>query len=81
MGIQTTIPVIFGVLTVNTDAQAKERSTGSNNHGAQWGKAAVEMALLRQSALGKKKRQFMGFGSTDEDPSAAIPVGDKKIGF
>ena len=81
VGIQTTIPVIFGVLTVNTDAQATERSTGSNNHGVQWGKAAVEMALLRKGVMGGKKRQFMGFGEVAEDPSAAIPVGDKKIGF
>ena len=38
------VPVVFGVLTVNTEEQAKDRSTGSNNHGIQWGKAAVEMA-------------------------------------
>ena len=40
-----------------------------------------EMALLRKGVMGGKKRQFMGFGEVAEDPSAAIPVGDKKIGF
>ena len=39
------------------------------------------MALLRKGVMGGKKRQFMGFGEVAEDPSAAIPVGDKKIGF
>ena len=32
--------------------QAVERSKGSFGHGTQWGMAAVEMALLRQPALG-----------------------------
>ena len=84
VGIQTTIPIIFGVLTVNTDEQAKERSTGSNNHGSQWGKAAVEMALLRSSALGRKgKKNFLGFGQADDAASSdsEVDLGGKKIGF
>ena len=70
VGLQTGIPVIFGVLTVMNEAQAKDRSTGKNNHGVHWGQAAVEMACLRQSALGKKKQMFMGFGQDDKDTSA-----------
>merc|ERR1719387_2932689 len=72
VGLSTGVPVIFGVLTVNTEEQAIYRSTGSNNHGIQWGKAAVEMALLRESAIGSSKsgNQFLGFGTT-------TPVGDK----
>ena len=57
VGLQTGVPVIFGVLTVNTEEQAKERASGKNNHGLQWGKAAVEMALLRASAIGNKGRK------------------------
>lgn len=49
--LQSTIPCIFGVLTTMTEAQAKDRSTGDNNHGYSWGMAAVEMALLRSDAL------------------------------
>jgi len=74
VGLQTGIPVIFGVLTVNTEEQAKYRSEGSNNHGTQWGKAAVEMAMLRKSALGSKnKKFFLGFGEDPNDSSTALP--------
>jgi 6,7-dimethyl-8-ribityllumazine synthase len=85
VGLSTGVPVIFGVLTVDNDQQAKERSTGANNHGVQWGKAAVEMALLRRSAKGMKKKFFMGFGdeTTMEDTgSMGARVGEgKKISF
>ncbi|KAK3695199.1 hypothetical protein B0T22DRAFT_454600 [Podospora appendiculata] len=51
------IPVIFGVLTVLTDDQAKARAgilAGSHNHGEDWGLAAVEMGVKRKSwAAGK----------------------------
>lgn len=83
VGLSTGVPVIFGVLTVNTEEQAKDRSTGTNNHGTQWGKAAVEMALLRSSVLGRKGRKFfLGFGS-DGDSSSSEPqkVGEKRVGF
>jgi 6,7-dimethyl-8-ribityllumazine synthase len=49
----TRTPVIFGVLTCLTEAQVVARSTpGNGNHGDDWGKTAVEMALLRAEALG-----------------------------
>ena len=41
------IPVIFGLLTVLHEDQAKARAgllQGSHNHGEDWGSAAVEMA-------------------------------------
>ena len=53
VGLQTTVPVVFGVLTCQNDEQVKVRSTGKNNHGISWGMTAVEMALLRNEALGK----------------------------
>jgi 6,7-dimethyl-8-ribityllumazine synthase len=82
VGLSTSTPVIFGVLTVNTEQQAKDRSEGANNHGLQWGKAAVEMALMRSQALGRKNRKyFMGFGADDDKSDAPVEVGDKKIGF
>jgi 6,7-dimethyl-8-ribityllumazine synthase len=49
--LDTSVPVVFGVLTVLNDDQALERAglgTGANkghNHGEDWGNAAVEMAL------------------------------------
>merc|ERR1719409_478615 len=80
VGLSTGVPVVFGVLTVNTEEQAKDRSQGKNNHGLQWGKAAVEMALLRASAIGRKGRKFfLGFGA--EEQSKDGKKNDGKIGF
>ena len=75
------LPVIFGVLTVNTEEQAKDRSTGANNHGIQWGKAAVEMATLRSAALGKKRKNFLGFGEVADEDKASSSLDKSKIGF
>jgi len=49
----------------------KARSTGNNNHGEDWGKTAVEMAILRNEALnikGGKQSTLMdlGFGKPVE---------------
>lgn len=46
LGIDTGVPAVFGILTCLTEAQARVRATGDNNHGIGWGKTAVEMALL-----------------------------------
>jgi 6,7-dimethyl-8-ribityllumazine synthase len=85
VGLSTGVPVVFGVLTANTEEQAKARSEGKNNHGLQWGSAAVEMALLRNSALGKmgKGKLFMGFGEEKASSGAkAVPGGaPAKVGF
>ena len=85
VGLQTGIPVLMGVLTVNNEEQAKYRSEGSNNHGSQWGKAAVEMALLRDSAIGKKgKKMFFGFGDggdEEESKTAGGLASGKPLGF
>ncbi|KAK0628138.1 6,7-dimethyl-8-ribityllumazine synthase [Bombardia bombarda] len=57
VSLDTGIPVIFGVLTVLNDEQAKARAgiiDGSHNHGEDWGLAAVEMGLKRKDwAAGK----------------------------
>mmetsp|Transcript_30090 Transcript_30090/g.97075 ORF Transcript_30090/g.97075 Transcript_30090/m.97075 type:complete len:219 (+) Transcript_30090:37-693(+) len=81
VGLQTGIPITFGVLTCMTEEQAKSRSTGADNHGVQWGKAAVEMALLRRSAIGpSSKKFFMGFGdSAGNADKTGKPI--ERIGF
>ena len=50
-GLDSGIPVIFGVLTCLSEGQAKNRAgfEGGHNHGLDWGNAAVEMALLDKS--------------------------------
>ena len=48
--LDTGVPVMFGVLTVNTQAQADERSVkGAGNKGDEAAVGAVEMALLARS--------------------------------
>ncbi|KAK4131980.1 Lumazine synthase [Trichocladium antarcticum] len=52
VSLDTGMPVIFGVLTVLTDEQAKARAgiiEGSHNHGEDWGLAAVEMGAKRKA--------------------------------
>jgi 6,7-dimethyl-8-ribityllumazine synthase len=41
-------PVINGVIVANTQAQAEARTTGSINRGAEFARAALEMAALYQ---------------------------------
>lgn len=51
VSLDTGVPVIFGVLTVLTDEQAKARAgliPGSHNHGEDWGLAAVELGVKRK---------------------------------
>lgn len=64
--LQTSLPVVYGVLNCLSEDQVKARSSGDNNHGYDWGKTAVEMALLRNEALNIKaspaqKLEAMGF--------------------
>ncbi|KXX81701.1 hypothetical protein MMYC01_201030 [Madurella mycetomatis] len=52
VSLDTGVPVIFGVLTVLDDEQAKARAgiiPGSHNHGEDWGLAAVEMGVKRKA--------------------------------
>lgn len=55
--LDTGVPVVFGVLTVLSEDQAKARAgvaAGSHNHGEDWGLAAVEMGVKRKGwASGK----------------------------
>ncbi|MCE9596724.1 MAG: 6,7-dimethyl-8-ribityllumazine synthase [Spirochaetia bacterium] len=42
----TQIPVIFGVLTTNTERQAEDRAGSTGNKGAEAAQTAIEMAAL-----------------------------------
>ena len=50
LGLQSGIPVIFGVLTCLTEGQAKARSglAKGHNHGVDWALAAIEMANFKE---------------------------------
>lgn len=50
VGLETGVPVIFGVLTCNTEAQARDRLGGSHGHaGERAADAAAEMISLARS--------------------------------
>lgn len=84
VGIQTNLPIVFGVLTCMNQEQVDARSIGDSNHGYDWGKTAVEMALLRKAALGAAgKGSGMGFSSATELDAPEIGKDEekKKVGF
>ena len=66
VGLESYVPIVFGVLTVYNKEQAIVRSTGTKNEGLGWGKTAVEMGLARMSAMG------MGIKSKTDDSSAFV---------
>ena len=80
VNLSTMTPVIYGVLNCLDEEQVKKRSSddnGGHNHGTDWGKTAVEMAIMRREALTKrggtgkvKELAAMGF--------QAPAVGDKE---
>eukprot|EP00526_Cylindrotheca_closterium_P019270 CAMPEP_0113619388 /NCGR_PEP_ID=MMETSP0017_2-20120614/9844_1 /TAXON_ID=2856 /ORGANISM="Cylindrotheca closterium" /LENGTH=222 /DNA_ID=CAMNT_0000528961 /DNA_START=21 /DNA_END=689 /DNA_ORIENTATION=+ /assembly_acc=CAM_ASM_000147 len=80
VGIQTSMPIVYGVLNCLDEDQVKKRSSADNNHGYDWGKTAVEMALLRNEALNiqtaeKPNLESMGFGKAEavEEKKAKAP--------
>jgi 6,7-dimethyl-8-ribityllumazine synthase len=48
VSLDTRVPVINGVIVVNTLAQAEARATGPINRGREFAAAALEMAALKQ---------------------------------
>lgn len=80
--LATSTPVIFGVLTCLTEAQVSARTgeSGGGNHGYDWGKTAVEMALLKTEATGEmtqtkgaEKLEGLGFNKKNKDGEKKEP--------
>ena len=49
--LDTSVPVIFGVLCVLTEEQALARAgllPGMHNHGTEWAQSAIQMAHIRR---------------------------------
>jgi 6,7-dimethyl-8-ribityllumazine synthase len=62
LGIGSGIPCIYGVLTPNTEEQARDRAGGKHgNKGVEAAATAIQMAHLKKS-LGRKNNQQIGFG-------------------
>ena len=53
LNMDTRTPVIFGVLAVLNEAQAKARAglAGGHNHGIEWAASALAMAALSKKYL------------------------------
>ncbi len=75
VNLGTMTPVVYGVLNCLNEEQVIKRSTngnGGHNHGEDWGKTAVEMAIMRAEALkgkgtkvgkrGQSELAALGFG-------------------
>lgn len=62
LGLASNIPMVFGVLTPNTEEQALERAGGQHgNKGVEAAVTALRMADLRHQF--KKSKSTIGFGS------------------
>lgn len=89
VSLQTMCPVVYGVLNCLDEEQVRKRSSGDNNHGVDWGKTAVEMAVMKKEASGKAgdkpkvdaKLSAMGFGSADPVKTDAKAGEKKSPGF
>lgn len=83
--LATNVPCTFGVLTCNTADQAAARSYAGQNHGVSWAKTSVEMALLRQEALGMARKGTINLGFAEDESGEKAPpnVGEpqRKIFF
>lgn len=88
VNLATMTPVVYGVLNCLDEEQVKKRSSNANgghNHGVDWGKTAVEMAIMKKEAMGKgmgaaaKQLEAMGFGKAVAGEKSA--GGDVKPGF
>lgn len=57
LGLMSGVPVIFGVLTTENEAQALDRAGGAHGHkGEEAAVAALQMALIRKGERAAKKK-------------------------
>ncbi|MGK7908873.1 MAG: 6,7-dimethyl-8-ribityllumazine synthase [Synechococcus sp.] len=74
IGLQTGVPVIYGILTTDTMQQALERAGIKSNLGWSYGMDAIEMAtLLPQIRSGDRPNSQVGDG-TAPLPATSTPV-------
>jgi hypothetical protein len=78
VNLGTMTPVVYGVLNCLNEEQVVKRSTNANgghNHGEDWGKTAVEMAIMRAEAL-KGKGQKVGKRGQSELAALGFGAGE-----
>lgn len=50
--LSSNVPMVFGVLCCQDEAQARDRSVGHKSHAEDWAKTALEMGKLKKTQLG-----------------------------
>ncbi|MBD1895980.1 6,7-dimethyl-8-ribityllumazine synthase [Trichocoleus sp. DQ-A3] len=73
-GFQTGVPIIFGILTVDTMQQALERAGIKSNHGWEYAMNALEMASLMQQLKGNVGGASYGNNAVHTVTTQALPV-------
>ncbi|MFE1746718.1 6,7-dimethyl-8-ribityllumazine synthase [Coleofasciculus sp. H7-2] len=73
-GFQTGVPIIFGILTVDTMQQALERAGIKSNHGWDYAMNALEMASLMQQLKGNTGAAPYGNNAVHTVTTQALPV-------
>jgi len=71
-GFQTGVPVVFGVLTVDTMQQALERAGIKSNHGWNYAMNALEMASLMHQISEGIEAETLGNGAKNSALPAAL---------
>jgi 6,7-dimethyl-8-ribityllumazine synthase len=69
--LQTGVPIIFGIITVDTMQQALERAGIKSNKGWDYAMNALEMASLMHSLRQGSDRAVL---NSDLGPNAALPI-------
>ncbi|MBD1931075.1 MULTISPECIES: 6,7-dimethyl-8-ribityllumazine synthase [Cyanophyceae] len=78
-GFQTGVPIIFGILTVDTMQQALERAGIKNNNGWNYAMNAIEMASLMQHIKGNVGTSAYGDNAAHVVTTQALPSSNRAI--
>ncbi|MBD1833634.1 6,7-dimethyl-8-ribityllumazine synthase [Cyanobacteria bacterium FACHB-472] len=78
-GFQTGVPIIFGILTVDTMQQALERAGIKNNNGWNYAMNAIEMASLMQHIKGNVGTGAYGDNAAHVVTTQALPSSNRAI--
>lgn len=73
-GIETGVPVIFGIVTTDTMQQALERAGIKSNKGWEYAMNALEMASLMQQFQGNRAASPYNSYETDAVTTQALPI-------
>lgn len=76
IGLETEVPVINGIVVVNTPEQAEARAIGTLNRGREFGLAALEMGLISQQLVDQLNDAADALGDLEEPWDGLSDKGD-----